>query len=180
MADTETLKDAVDRRGPYQVWDMLDEEARRQAAEAFWTSADRDSRAALEIALAKELKFRAQSVRKLSVERVVGRLVRMADSLPDTMVFQYLFHLHMGGRRPLMVAYLDAVGLPHEDGVLNLPDDAGIPEADKVEAAAEELIKAHGKEALVYLATLKVADEDFWQGLDETLEKYDADGEAIG
>jgi len=68
------------------------------------------------------------------------------------------------------VEFLDAVGLPHEDGVLDLPDDAEDPDETAVATAATALVAAHGRRALVYLATLKVADADFWSGLDETLE----------
>jgi len=100
----------------------------------------------------------------------------MADSLPETVLFQYLFHLHMDQRRPLMVGYLDAVGLPHDDGALDLPEDFEGPDADKVEKAGRDLAGAEGKSALVYLGTLMVADPDFWAGLEPVLKKYAEDG----
>jgi hypothetical protein len=75
-----------------------------------------------------------------------------------------------------MVAYLDAVGLPHEDGALDLPDDFDGPDAAKVEQAARELAKDKGLEALVYLATLKVADAELWAGLEPVLKEYSSDG----
>jgi hypothetical protein len=102
--------------------------------------------------------------------------VRLADALPETVLFQYLFHLHMGDRRPLMVEYLDAVGLPHDDGALDLPDDFEGPDPEKVETAARDLIKAREHEALVYLGTLIVADTDFWKGLEPVLKEYASDG----
>ena len=179
MADQMTLTDALDQRGPYAVWDLMDDDEQKAAAIAFWTDADRESRGALELALAKDLRFRAQAVRQLSAERVAGRLVRLADSLPDSVLFQYLFHLHMTERRPLMVGFLDAVGLPHEDGALDLPEDFEGPDADKVEAAARDLAKSKGHEAQVYLATLMVADADFWQGLEPVLQGYAEDGSII-
>jgi len=100
----------------------------------------------------------------------------MADSLPETVLFQYLFHLHMDQRRPLMVGYLDAVGLPHDNGALELPDDFEGPEADKVEKAGRDLAKAEGKPALVYLGTLVVADGEFWAGLEPVLKEFAEDG----
>jgi hypothetical protein len=179
MADTTTLKDALEIRGPYAVWDLMTEDERAAAAAALWNEGDRDTRAAIELALAKEMKFRVQSLRKVSTERLLGRLVRMADKLPDTVLFQFLFHLHMADRRPLLAAFLDAVGLPHEDGVLNLDDDAEDPAVEKVTAAAQSLVADHGHEALVYLATLRVADADFWGGVDPVLEGFDDHGEAV-
>ncbi len=179
MAETMTLLEAVEQRGPYAVWDLMSDEDRKAAARAFWNGADRDSRAALEMALAQDLKFRVQSVRQLAADRVAGRLVRLAETLPETVLFQYLFHLHMADRRPLMTAFLDAVGLPHDDGVLDLPEDFAGPEAPKVEAAAGELLKERDREALVYLTTLRVADAELWAGLDPVLEKFSDDGSNV-
>ncbi len=176
---TDTLNDAVKRRGPYAVWDLLDDDGKRAAALSLWKNADRDARSALNLALAKELKFRPQMVGRLPAERVAGRLVRMAPSLPEGVLFQFLFHLHMDERRELLVEFLDAAGVPHTDGVLELPDDYEAPAAEKVAGAAKSLVEAHGRPALVYLATLKVADPELWGGADEVLEGYDADGEPI-
>ncbi|MBD3872833.1 MAG: hypothetical protein IFK91_07965 [Acidobacteria bacterium] len=179
MADQLTLMEAIEQRGPYAVWELMDDDEKKAAAVAFWNEADRESRSAIEVALAQDLKFRSQSVRQLSAERVAGRLVRLADALPETVLFQYLFHLHMGDRRPLMVEYLDAVGLPHDDGALDLPDDFEGPDREKVEATARDLIKAREHEALVYLGTLMVADADFWKSLEPLLKEYAEDGTKI-
>jgi len=176
MAEQLTFLEAVEQRGPYAVWDLMDDDEKKAAAVAFWNGADRESRSALEIALATDLKFRQQSVRQLSAERVAGRLVRIADNLPETVLFQYLFHLHMEQRRPLMVGYLDAVGLPHDNGALDLPDEFEGPDADKVEKAGRDLAGAEGKSALVYLGTLMVADSDFWAGLEPVLKEFASDG----
>ena len=176
MADQTTFLEAVESRGPYAVWDLMDDDEKKTAAVAFWNGADRENRSALEMALAAELKFRQQSVRQLAAERVAGRLVRMADSLPETVLFQYLFHLHMDQRRPLMVGYLDAVGLPHDNGALDLPEDFEGPDADKVEKAARTLAGGEGKSALIYLGTLMVADAEFWAGLEPVLKEFAADG----
>ena len=178
MADQLTLLEAIEQRGPYAVWELMDDDEKKAAAVAFWNEADRESRAALEVALAQDLKFRPQSVRQLSAERVAGRLVRLADALPETVLFQYLFHLHMSDRRPLMVEYLDAIGLPHDNGALDLPDDFEGPDQEKVEATARDLIKAREHEALLYLGTLIVADTDFWTGLEPVLKEYAEDGTA--
>jgi len=179
MPEALVLKEAIDDRGPYAVWDLLSEDEKKEAAAALWSNADRESRMLLEVSLAKELKFRPQSVRNLSVERVAGRLARMADTLPENVLFQYLFHLHMAGRRPLLTEFLDGVGLPHEEGVLDLAEDQEGPAADAVAEAAAKLVKDHGLQALVYLATLKLADADFWQAVDPVLEGFAADGTAV-
>jgi hypothetical protein len=179
MAETQSLKEAVAQRGPYAVWDLMSEDEQREAAKALWESADGRSRSGVEQALAKELKFRPQSVRKLPFERVATRMLRLADDQPDAVLFQFLLHLHLGARRELLVEYLDAIGLPHKEGILDLPDDAKAPDVATVEAQGRDLLKAHGQRALVYLATLKVADSDFWSGVDPLLEDYAADGSEL-
>jgi len=180
MTDTKTtLKAAIKVRGPLAVWDLMTDDEKRKAAAALWTNADRESRMAVEMVVAKEMKFRPQSVRKLSAERVAPRLARLAAEMPETAFFQFLFHYHMAEGRELMVEYLDAVGLPHEDGVLDLPEDAEAPTEEAAAGPAKDLIAKHGREALVYLGTLAVADADFWAGMTAVLEGWDEDGEAI-
>jgi len=174
-----TLKDAVEVRGPLAVWDLMTEDEKKAAAAALWTNADRESRMAVEMLVAKEMKFRPQSVRKLSADRVSSRLARLASEMPETAFFQFLFHFHMAEGRDLMVEYLDAVGLPHEDGVLDLPDDAEAPTEKAAAAPARALIAKHGRRALVYLGTLAVADADFWAGMLPVLDEWDENGEAI-
>jgi len=174
-----TLKDAIDARGPLAAWDLMTDDEKRLAAAALWVNADSESRMAIEMALAKEMKFRPQSVKRLSTEQVAPRLARLAAELPESAFFQFLFHLHMAERRELMVEYLEAVGLPHKDGVLDLPEDAEAPTAEVSAGPARELIAKHGREALVYLATLAVADAAFWDGMIPVLEDWDEDGEAI-
>lgn len=174
-----TLKDAVEARGPLAVWDLMTDDEKKQAAAALWVNADRESRMAVEMMVAKEMKFRPQSVRKLSAERVAPRLARLAAEMPETAFFQFLFHFHMVEGRALMVEYLDSVGLPHKDGVLDLPDDAEAPTAEAASGPARDLVAKHGREALVYLGTLAVADAEFWDGMLPVLEEWGEDGEAI-
>jgi hypothetical protein len=179
MADQTTLKDAVATRGPYAVWDLMTDDEKTAASRQLWTQGDQQTRTAIEVALAKEMKFRPQSLRKVSADRIVARLVRMADTLPDTVLFQFLFHLHLGERRHLLAEFLDGIGLPHDDGVLELPEDATDPDPEAVTAAADNLVVGHGHEALVYLATLYVADDAFWAGVGSTLNRHDEAGEEI-
>ena len=174
-----TLKDAIDARGPLAVWALMTDDEKKLASAALWSNADRESRMAIEMALAKEMKFRPQSVRRLSAEQAAPRLARLAEELPEAAFFQFLFHLHMVERRELMVEYLDAVGLPHKEGVLDLPDDAEAPTAEASAGPARELVAKHGREALVYLGTLVVADAAYWEGMLDVLAEWDESGEAI-
>lgn len=169
MSESRTMVEALKERGPYLIWDIMSDDEQERAAMALWKDADRDARTVVEMTLAKALKFRPSSLRKLPVEKLARRLVRMAPELPETILFQFLFYFHMTEKRPLMVEYLDAVGVPHDDGVLNLEDDAEPPASEIVETAARGLLKAHPHEATVYLTTLLVADADLWSGVEPVL-----------
>jgi hypothetical protein len=119
MADVTTLKQAVAQSGPFAVWELMGEDERRAAATALWQNSDRETRIALEQTLAKDMKFRAQTIHRLALDKVVGRLVRLAEDVPENVLFQYLFHLHMADRRPLLGEFWIRQD-PHEDGVLDL------------------------------------------------------------
>ena len=75
----DTLKDAVEARGPLAVWDLMTDDEKKLAAAALWADADRESRMVIEMALAKEMKFRPQSVRiieKMNKATVLTMTVR--------------------------------------------------------------------------------------------------------
>jgi hypothetical protein len=132
MADVTTLKQAIAQSGPFAVWELMGEDERRAAATALWQNSDRETRIALEQTLAKDMKFRPQTIHRLALDKLVGRLVRLAEDVPENVLFQYLFHLHMADRRPLLGEFLDRAGIPHEDGVLDLPEEFEGPDAAKV------------------------------------------------
>jgi hypothetical protein len=173
MADTRTMTQGLKERGPYLVWELMTDEEQLQAATALWQGGDRDARTIVEMALAKALKFRPGSLRKLPADKLLARLVRMTPELPETIVFQFLFYFHMAEKRPLMVEFLDAVGLPHDDGVLTLDDDTEPPADDIVDSASRALLEAHPHEAVVYLATLLIADSDLWSGVEPVLNELE-------
>jgi len=170
MAETTRLTERLNSGGAYAVWELMDAEEKELAARALWSEADAEVRTALEMSLAKEMKFRPKSLRKLPVEKLVSRMALMAKKLPETMLFQFLYHFHMKHRRQEMIDFLDGVGLPHNEGVLDLPDDAPGPEKEKVQDAARALIEKERHRALVYLSTLFVADSEFWSDLEELLD----------
>jgi len=178
MEAKQNLLERLKTSGPYAIWDLMEDDEKRSAAEALWKDADRDVRSAIEISLAKEMKFRTNSLRKVPVSKLISRLLLMAPKMPESMLFQFLFYLHMSERRPLMIEFLDAVGLPHEEGVLDLPDDADPPNSTKVEEAARALLKAHEHEALIYLSTLIVADPLLWKALEPVISEQKADSES--
>jgi len=76
-----------------------------------------------------------------------------------------LVALHLSERRPLLVAFLDALGLAHDEGVLK--DEGESPPVDGEKAgAAVRALQAFSREHVeTYLNTLWLQDPDRWAAL---------------
>jgi len=144
-------------------------DVRLEAAEAFWL--DKDSpdvevqRAEAVVAIARALNFRSKSVQSLPVERRARALARLSD-VSDAVATRILIAHHFRSKRPLMGAFLDALGIPHDSGVIT--DDEGIPAPDVEKLAAAVTAVRSGfpdAEVTLYLRTLLALDEDTWKNL---------------
>ena len=69
----------------------------------------------------------------------------------------------------MMVAFLDALGIAHEDGVIK--EDEVKPDAAKMPAAVEQLAQQFPRDDVrLYLSTLVSQDPDTWRALEPSLE----------
>ncbi len=73
------------------------------------------------MALAKRLNFRTKSVQGLPVERRARHLAQLPD-VSDALAGRALIAYHFAHERPLMAAFLDALGIAHEDGLITAED----------------------------------------------------------
>jgi hypothetical protein len=65
----------------------------------------------------------------------------------------------------MMGAFLDALGMKHENGLI-ADEDVQPPEPDKLKAAAATIGKSFpAEEVALYLSTLLWQDPDTWSGL---------------
>jgi hypothetical protein len=138
---------------------------RVSAASAFW----RDEQAALEHAeavalIARQVKFRPKSVLALPVEkkaRHLGGLPQVSDLLAARLLVAY----HLEHQRPMMGAFLDALGIAHEDGLIK-DEEPKAPEAETLDRAVATLTAAYPKADVArYFWTLLWQDPDTWGGL---------------
>lgn len=144
-------------------------DTRLDAAEAFWLDEDSPDihvqHAEAVVAIARALNFRSKSVQSLPVERRARALARLPD-VSDAVATRILIAHHFRSKRPLMGAFLDALGVAHDNG--SITDDEGIPapDAEKL-AAAVEAVRSGFPDADVtlYLRTLLALDEDTWKNL---------------
>jgi hypothetical protein len=135
------------------------------AAEAFWRDKESPEIAAQHVEaaanLANRLKFRAKSVQTMSLERKAKYLAQLSD-ISDAIATRALIAYHFANQRPLMGAFLDALGIAHEDGLITA-EDLKAPDAAAVATAAASVKATFPAEDVeMYLRTLAALDGDTW------------------
>lgn len=123
-------------------------------------------------AIAAALKFRPQTVAAWPRQKLIAEGVRLP--IDDAQLLSaYLVDLHLGHRRPMMAAFLDSIGVPHEDGRLDTESGAAKEVApERLRTAAEALVTQFPEdEVATYLLTLLLQDFETWQGAVGWLEK---------
>ena len=157
---------ALDDVRPVRVWRSLPIEARAAAAAAFW----RDEQAQLEQAeavalIAKQIKFRPKSVISLPVDKKAKHLAGMAG-VSDLLAARLLIAYHLDQQRPMMGAFLDALGIAHDNGLIT-QEEPNAPEAEKLDAAVATLAASYAKlDVARYFWTLLWQDPETWGGLE--------------
>ena len=152
---------------PSQLWKQLSPERKLQAAEAFWS----DGNASVEhaeaiITIAQRIKFRPKSVISLPVEKKAKHLVALSG-VSELVAARLLVAYHLAQQRPMMAAFLDALGIAHEDGLIN-DEEMEAPATERLEQAAKTLGAAFpAKDVALYLSTLMWQDPETWAGLTE-------------
>jgi hypothetical protein len=155
---------------PSQLWKQLPSDRKLQAAEAFW----QDENAAMEQAevtatIAQRIKFRPKSVVTMPREKKARHLVALGG-VSELVAARLLVAYHLAQQRPMMGAFLDALGIRHEEGLI-ADDDVQPPAPEKLREAAATLAKSYpAEEVSLYLSTLVWQDPDTWGGLTDAPE----------
>ena len=161
------MADAPDIPRPSQLWKQLSPERKLGAAEAFW----KDDSASMEqteavLAIANRIKFRVSSVLKMPREKKARQLVAL-PAVSEIVAARLLVTYHLDQQRPMMAAFLDALGVQHDNGLI--ADEAlAAPTAETLQAAARAIAASHpADDVALYLATLIWQDPETWGGLTE-------------
>jgi hypothetical protein len=152
---------------PTRLWKRLPLERRQALAESFWND-DQSTEQQIEAigAIAARMKFRTKSVLGLPIEKRV-RYLSTLPSISDSIVARALVAYHLEHQRPMMSAFLDALEIKHEDGLI-AEDAAPKPEADALKKAADDLgTKFPAEDVSLYIATLVSQDPETWGALGE-------------
>src|ERR1051325_7931309 len=112
------MTDAPAVARPSQLWKSLPQEKKLQAAEAFWTDQEAGMEQAEAVALiAQKIKFRAKSVIAMPSEKRARHLAGFPN-VSELVAARLLVAYHLAHQRPMMGAFLDAVGVAHENGMI--------------------------------------------------------------
>jgi hypothetical protein len=152
---------------PTRLWRRLPVERRLAVAQPFWEDEQSAEQQAEAIAaIAQHMKFRTKSVLSLPVEKRVKYLSTL-PTISDSIVARALVSYHLEKQRPMMSAFLDKLGIAHEDGLIS-EETLPTPEQSALDAAAEELRKTYPSEDVsLYFSTLVAQDPETWGGLAE-------------
>jgi hypothetical protein len=150
---------------PSKLWKDMPPATRLMAADAFWRDDQGgDQQVEAVVLLARRLNFRPKALQGLAVERRAKMLAQVGD-VPDTVATRALIAYHFAHQRPLMAAFLDALGIAHEDGLI-AGEDLPAPAPEKLETAVAAIRASFPADDVErYLHTLATLDGETWAGL---------------
>jgi hypothetical protein len=154
---------------PSKLWKQMSPDRRVAAAQLFWAD-DQSTEQQLEAvaALAAHMKFRAKSVIGLPLEKKAKYLSTLPN-VSDAVAARALVNYHLERQRPMMGAFLDSLGITHENGLID-EENVAKPDPEKLRTAAKELAgKFPPPDVSLYLSTLVSQDPDTWGTLAEAI-----------
>lgn len=150
-----------------RLWKALTPEERTAGITA---SLDDDEegwmKASTRAAVAAALRFRPQTVAQFPRSKLVSEAARLP--IDDAQLLGgYLIDLHLGHRRPMMKAFLDALGIENDDGRIDSEKTEVSPQEDAAVARAADLIAARHPldDVVTYFLTLLLQDAATWSGV---------------
>jgi hypothetical protein len=150
---------------PSKLFRRMPMERRLDAADLFWNdehSAEQQMEAVSSIAT--HMKFRPRSILSLTPEKRARYLAQLPN-VSDAIAARALVNYHLERQRPMMGAFLDLIGIAHENGLIS-EENVPKPDAGKVKQAAQDLgAKFPAEDVALYLATLVSQDPETWDAL---------------
>ena len=141
---------------------------RQRAAHAFWSDPEAtDDQVQAAFLIAQQKKFRPKTVIGLDLDRKAKHLATVAG-VSDQIAARALITYHLAEQRPMMGAFLDALGIAHENGLIQ--EDNVTPDTAKVPPAAAAIAKQYPPEDVsLYLNTLLCQDPETWGALKDVV-----------
>ena len=119
--------------------------------------------------LAQKLKARPRYIQGLPVEKRAKHLAHF-PGMPDLLAARMLVSYHLAHQRPMMSAFLDAIGITHDNGLITEDPKAPITP----QQVTTGLAALHGnypdEDVRLYFATLLAQDPETWSALREKMQ----------
>jgi hypothetical protein len=146
---------------PSRLWRRMTADQRLRAALAFWADEEAaDDQVQAVLLIAQQKKFRPKFVLGLDPERRAKHMATLL-TLPEALAARALVVYHLAEQREMMGSFLDALGLKHDNGLIE--DDDAKPEPEKVAPAAAALSEKYpADDVSLYLTTLVCQDPETW------------------
>jgi hypothetical protein len=146
---------------PSRLWKQMTLDQRTRAAHAFWSDAEAtDDQVQAAFLIAQQKKFRPKTVIGLDLDRKARHLATLG-ALPDQLAARALILYHLAEQRPMMGAFLDALGIAHENGLIQ--EENVKPDASKMADAVKTISAEFPKDDVrIYLDTLLCQDPETW------------------
>src|SRR5262249_46773672 len=107
-----------------------------------------------------------RSVISLVPERRAKYLAQL-PAISDTIAARALVNYHLERQRPMMAAFLDLLGIAHENGLI-AEEHVAKPDPARVQQAVKDLAAQFpADDVSLYLSTLVSQDPDTWDALIE-------------
>jgi hypothetical protein len=88
--------------------------------------------------------------------------------MPDSIAARALIVYHLAEQRPMMAVFLDALGIAHENGLIQ--EENVKPDAAKIAPAVAQIAQQFpAADVRLYLNTLLCQDPESWAPLEEPL-----------
>ncbi|HWA16577.1 MAG TPA: hypothetical protein VG817_09090 [Gemmatimonadales bacterium] len=149
-----------------RVWKALAPAEREAALQSI--ASDKESRPQflqMVMTLPRYRTFRPQAVARLKGAELVSALAS-ASQVPNELIQTGLIRLHLPARASMLGAFLEALGIPHEGGLITEGVTVALPEGGRITDAIAGLARRFPpREVTIYLLSLVAIDPPTWQPL---------------
>jgi hypothetical protein len=156
-----------------RIWRQLPSEIRVSASKVFWAEPPKDQKQFLFAALAKAKNVREISVRRAPLERLVNwtaATLNLPDQIANNLLQDYLLHDHLA----TIVRYLDLLGIPHSEGIIEESFDLASLPKERVQDAARTLLASTDRTAAELYLKYLVVQGGSWSVIEVVLPTGDS------
>jgi hypothetical protein len=142
--------------------ELADSDRRRAILTTFWKHADTQHRLVVQMQLAKLLKFREETIRKMPAEKKADLLAsRIGIPELEQYLEMALMAYHTTQKNEMMASFLDRWNVPHENGSIET-DEYTVPTTDQVREAVKDSTYDPA-DVRIYLATAGLLMAEGWR-----------------